>query len=98
MQVILSKEDIETIIKEHFDMESVTWKKDGTIVIDSTLEKITNEENDQSVFESIIRKDKENEMMLKPSPYTMNPGILRSSRLKYLNHKKHLKEKRQPYF
>ena len=54
MKVILGKKDIESIVKKYFDMESVAWQKDGTIILDTTLEKITNEKNDLSKFNNIL--------------------------------------------
>ena len=57
MKVILSKDDIESLVKEYFDMESVSFQDDGTIIIDSTLEKITNEKNNMDVFNEKIGKN-----------------------------------------
>jgi len=67
MKVILSKEDIEMIIKEYFDMESVAWQKDGTIVIDTTLEKITNEKNTLDKFNDKLGINKKNVPYLSPA-------------------------------
>ena len=60
MKVTLSKEDIETIIKEYFGMDSVAWQKDGTIVLDTTLEKITNEKNNLEKFNDKLGINKQN--------------------------------------
>ena len=58
MKVILTKDDIESIIKEYFNMESVATQKDGTIVMDTTLERITNEKNDMSILNNKLKKKK----------------------------------------
>ena len=55
MKIILSKEDIEGIVKEYYGMESVAFQKDGTIVIDTTLEKITNEKNDMLLLDQKLK-------------------------------------------
>jgi len=45
MQIILSKDDIEEIIKKVFDIEAMGWNKDGTITIDTVLEKLVNDKS-----------------------------------------------------
>jgi len=75
MKVTLSKEDIETIIKEYFDMESVAWQKDGTIILDTTLEKITNEKNKLGIFNEKLGITKKNPQIIGTSyPYTPSWG------------------------
>ena len=71
MKVTLSKEDIETIIKEYFDMESVAWQDDGTIILDTTLEKITNEKNDLSKFKEKMGIKNSWTTSILPSKYTL---------------------------
>ena len=57
MKIILSKDDIENIIKEYYNMEAVATQKDGTILIDTTLERITNEKNDMHVLNSKLKNN-----------------------------------------
>jgi len=45
MQIILSKDDIEEIIKKVFDIEAMGWNDDGTITIDTVLEKLVNDKS-----------------------------------------------------
>lgn len=45
MQIILSKDDIEEIIKKVFDIEAMGWNDDGSITIDTVLEKLVNEKS-----------------------------------------------------
>jgi len=84
MKVILSKEDIENLVKEYFDMESVAFQKDGTIVIDTTLEKITNEKNDMKILNEKLKKKKQYQNIIGsphyiPSPYTTSGPLYKST-------------------
>jgi hypothetical protein len=55
MKIILSKEDIEAVVKKYFEMEAVAWADDGTIIIDTTLEKIMNQDNDMETLNERIK-------------------------------------------
>jgi hypothetical protein len=56
MKIILSKDDIEELVKKYYDMESVGWNEDGSMTIDTTLEKITNDKNDMKVLNDRLLK------------------------------------------
>jgi len=45
MKIILSKDDLEEIIKKLFDIEAVGWNDDGTLTIDTVLEKLVNDKS-----------------------------------------------------
>jgi acid phosphatase family membrane protein YuiD len=45
VKIILSKEDIETIIKNIFDIEAMCWNDDGTLTLDTILDKLVNEKS-----------------------------------------------------
>lgn len=45
MKIILSKDDIEEIIKKLFDIEAIGWNNDGTLIIDTVLEKLVNDKS-----------------------------------------------------
>lgn len=56
MKIILSKEDIEALVKKYYDMEAIAWNEDGTITIDTTLERIVNEKNDMHRLDDLLKK------------------------------------------
>ena len=68
MKIILSKDDIEEIIKKLFDIEAIGWNADGTLTIDTVLEKLI---NDKSKFNT----DDLRRMLGRPvqSPYITPP-------------------------
>jgi hypothetical protein len=69
MKIILSKDDIEEIIKNVFNIEAMGWNKDGTITIDTVLEKIV---NDKSNFNT---KDLQRMIGRNPTLPTITPYI-----------------------
>ena len=43
MKIELSREDVEIILKKYFDMDALLLRSDGSAIIDTTLEKIIND-------------------------------------------------------
>lgn len=59
MKIILNKNDIKKIIKKVFNIEAVCWNDDGTLTIDTVLEKITNNSNfNETQLKKYIKKIK----------------------------------------
>jgi hypothetical protein len=56
LKVILSKDDIQVIVKQYYNMDAAEWNDDGTITLDSTLERIVNEKNDMKILEDRLKK------------------------------------------
>lgn len=56
LKIILSKDDIQALVKKYYDMDAAEWNDDGTITIDTTLERIVNEKNDMHVLEDLLKK------------------------------------------
>jgi len=54
MQIILSKDDIEKILQKKFNMVAGDWKEDGTYVFDTVLEKLVNEDFDDTSISKIL--------------------------------------------
>lgn len=78
MKIILSKDDIEGIIKKYYDMEALAWNDDGTITMDTTLERIMNEKNDMKTLDEKLRS--QNATYLS-SPYSVSESLINTSQI-----------------
>jgi hypothetical protein len=79
MKIILSKEDIEEIIKKIFDIEAIGWNEDGSLTIDTVLEKLVNDKskfNTDDLRRMLGRPVQPVPIPYNPSPPYINPNPL----------------------
>jgi hypothetical protein len=77
MQIVLTKDDVLEIIKKVFDLEAVGWNKDGTVTIDTVLEKLINDKSNFNTddLKRMLRKPVQ-PTPVNPTPITPSPWII----------------------